>query len=133
MTIASLWSEGLLGPADQNIELCLLTGSHQVLDAQVKLQHFLRSYDFNFETPVESSKFQIKLQRLWRAQSIACDSFESMSHDSINYEICFAAVHFLTIFFSSSPNFDDVYLLCCHHYAKRQYLGHAASLPKLPL
>ena len=34
---------------------------YEVLDAQVELQHFLRSYNFFiFETPVESSKFQIK-------------------------------------------------------------------------
>ena len=37
---------------------------YEVLHAEVKLQHFLRSYNFIFETPVESSKFQIKLELL---------------------------------------------------------------------
>ena len=36
---------------------------YEVLDAQVKLQHFLQSYNFIFVPPVESWKFQIKIQR----------------------------------------------------------------------
>ena len=36
---------------------------YEILDAQIKFQHFLRNYNFICETAVESSKFQISLQR----------------------------------------------------------------------
>ena len=61
----------------------------RLLDAQVKLQHFLQSYNVTLEIPVECSKFQIKFHRQGAggAQFIGWDSKGNMSKGHLKSNI----------------------------------------------